>query len=270
MKQIFYLILIALTLSSCSSTFYYTTLESTNKYVDKVENGDFLIETDSLWIAYCFKGENAPVQITVFNKSDKPIYVDWKRSAMIIDNVAYSYTGGTTPIKGNTWNNSYGSDNQYSFGGFEGAIEMSDKTAFIPPQTMISETPFIIDPDLRNLHKELYKNISMSSKSDRVFSAKRADFEESDSPLHFRSYLTIYTEPDKPMVFEQDFYISSIIKTSMKPQNIPGDLIERGDIFYLYQPANNTAFYTTLTVVGVGAIVVGAAAAGNDMPDVDY
>ncbi len=101
MKHIIY-ILTAVLLSSCSSTFYYSSLNTANEYVEKVDNGDFLIETDSLWIAYCFKGPGAPMQITVFNKLDEPLYVDWERSALIIDDKAFSYAEAAGSF---TWNN---------------------------------------------------------------------------------------------------------------------------------------------------------------------
>ncbi|MDU1889887.1 MAG: hypothetical protein E6767_04290 [Dysgonomonas sp.] len=76
MKNFVCIILSVLFLSSCGSTYFYSTLNTSNEYVEKVDNGDFLLETDSLWIAYCYNGESAPVRITVFNKLDRPLYVD--------------------------------------------------------------------------------------------------------------------------------------------------------------------------------------------------
>jgi len=276
MKPVAY-ILLALLLSSCSSTFYYSTLSTANEYVDKVENGDFLLETDTLWIAYCFKGADAPMQITVFNKSDKPLYVDWKQSAMIIDSMAFSYAGESVPFTGNarTRGISYNSDGtiSHTYGGgiFDGTIQvMSDRTTFIPPNSMISEIPLSLEPNFRHLDNSIYKKAKMADKNNMLRKAKRADFTLSDTPLKFKSYLTIYSSPERPMVFEQDFYLSTLLKTGLNPGNMPQDMIERGDFFFVEQPANNNAIYTTLGIVGLGSLVVLGIVYGDDVHSDDY
>lgn len=268
MKSILCSLLIVLALSSCSSTYFYTTLETVDEYIDKVDNGDFLLENDTLWIAHCFKGENAPMQITIFNKSEKPIYVDWNRSAIIIDNKAYTYGGQSLSFSGIMSGETLKNRNsELSFGGFEGVLERADNLTFVPPQTMISEVPFVFRPSFKHLDKDIYKPLSISDKNNNVVPAQRVDFEVSDTPLFFRSYLTIYTEPDKPVVFDQAFYVSNITKTSIKPQNMPGNLMDRGDVFYLYQPANNDPLYITLGVVAIGGIVAASVAYGADVDD---
>lgn len=95
MKKIMTLMLIfvcVLITSSCTSTYFYSSLNVMEEEVVKVDNGDFLFENDSLWIAHCFKGEDAPIQITIFNKLDVPLYVDWSRSALILNNTPYPYS----------------------------------------------------------------------------------------------------------------------------------------------------------------------------------
>ena len=83
MRQLTILLVAVIGFVSCQSTYFFSSLKTTDRYMEKVENGDFLLENDSLWIAYCFKGENAPIRITVFNKMTKPLYVDWAQSALV-------------------------------------------------------------------------------------------------------------------------------------------------------------------------------------------
>ena len=85
-------------MSSCSS-YYYSVLESNDTIGEKNEDKDFVIENDSVFISYCFYGENAPISITVYNKTDEPLFVDWQRSALIIDDVATSYYQEKAPIQ---------------------------------------------------------------------------------------------------------------------------------------------------------------------------
>jgi len=256
MKYIIY-ILSAVLLSSCSSTFYYSSLSTTSEYVEKVDNGDFLLETDSLWIAYCFKGAGAPMQITVFNKLDEPLYVDWGRSAMIIDNTAFSYAEASGDFSWDSYNPDgtiyYPDSTETSYNDIR---MMSDHTSYIPPKTMISEIPFNLDPSFKNLDKKVYRNATMANRYQDVVETKRADFTLSDSPFKFKSYLTIYSDPDRPMVFEQDFYLASLFKTGIKPDDMAGDMVERGDFFYIEQPSNNNALYTTLGIIAGGGLIV--------------
>ncbi|MFR0677584.1 hypothetical protein [Dysgonomonas mossii] len=256
MKYLFFTLSTILIFSSCSSTFFYSTLNTPNEYVEKVDNGDFLLETDSLWIAYCFKGQDGPVQITVFNKSDKPLYVDWGKSALIIDNVATTYSGEEINYSGD-WNSTINS-NTSSWGSFSGAASLPKSVSFVPPQTMVSEIPLILSPKFDHINKKSYKNATMGGQGDVALKVRRRDFDQTDTPLAFKSYLTIYSQPDKPMVFEQDFYLSSLIRTEAKPSEMFNQLLDRGDLFYVEKPANNDALYTTLGIIGgAGLIVVG-------------
>ncbi|MDR2950880.1 MAG: hypothetical protein LBV71_16960 [Prevotella sp.] len=269
MKQIFCILVIAMLFPACSSTFFYSTLNTPNEYVEKVDNGDFLLETDSLWIAYCFKGGGGPVQITVFNKSDKPLYVDWKRSALIIDNVAMTYAGEKIDYSGD-WDTFY-SNQTYSWGGFDSQAVLPKGVSFVPPQTMISETPLSLNPNFEHINNKSYRDSRIGNTQNIAVKVKRLDFEQGNSPLAFKSYLTVYFQSDRPLVYEQDFYLETLLKTNaIKPLELAGGMAERGDFFYVEKPANNTALYTTLGIVaGAGLIVVGVAYGDTDTVDYD-
>ena len=260
MKRLLPILVIGvLAFSSCSSTYYYSILDTKDDFVDKVDNGDFLFENDSLWIAYCFKGESAPIQITVFNKTDKPIYVDWSRSVFIINDLAVSYAGQNVGFSGSSEGVAYPHGGYYN-GGFEGNFKISENISFIPPKTMATRKTLNIEVGFENLHKRNYKTQIMASKKEETFKIQRAHFTEENTPLSFRSYLTIYSEPDKPMSFEQQFYISDLIKTAqIKPNNLPGDLAERGDWFYVEKPANNSFVNILLgTTIVAGTVILDA------------
>lgn len=259
MKNAFIIITITFFLSSCSSTYFYSTLSSSNESVEKVENGDFLLETDSLWIAYCFKGEGGPMQITVFNKSDKPLYIDWNKSALIINKTAITYGGKTLDLAGG-WDAAL-LENATAVGRFDGSVSLPKDVSFIPPQSMISEVPVSLNPSFDNIDKKKYRDMQFVNKIGIASIAKRLDFEQDDTPLAFKSYLTLYYDPNQLLNYEQNFYLSSIIRTSsIKPSNMPNNLTDRGDLFTVVKPANNTALYTTLGIVGLaGLVVVGVA-----------
>lgn len=269
MKSLFYISIIVFLFPACSSTYFYSTLNTSNEYVEKVDNGDFLLETDSLWIAYCFKGSGGPVQITVFNKANKPLYVDWKRSALIIDNIAMTYAGEKLDYSGD-WDSFYNNQTNLS-GSFDGQVSLPKSECFIPPETMISEIPLSLNPNFEYIDNKSYKDSRIGTTDNVAVKVKRLDFSETDSPLSFKSYLTVYYQPDQPIVYEQDFYLSTLFKTNqMKPFDIAGGMADRGDFFYVEKPANNTALYTTLGIVaGAGLIIVGVAAGEPESLDYD-
>ncbi|MFV0536117.1 MAG: hypothetical protein ACK5M3_01950 [Dysgonomonas sp.] len=248
------LLVTLLILTSCSSTYFYATLDTTNDYVEKVENGDFLLETDSLWIAYCFKGENAPVQITAFNKTNEPLYIDWSRSALIVDNMAITYSGEKMNYSEEWFDSESVARRNVS-------VAVSDNITFIPPQSMISEVPLYLSSNFEQINKKDYKNGYIGNRLNQSVSIKRIDFEEDITPLKFRSCLTIYAQPEKPMVFTQDFYLKNLIKASgLSPNDLANNMADRGDFFYTIKPANNNALYTTLGIIAVaGLVVVGVA-----------
>ncbi len=234
--------------TSCSSTYFFATLDTTNDYVEKVENGDFLFETDSLWIAYCFKGENAPVQITAFNKTNNPLYIDWSRSALIIDNMAITYAGE----KMNYSEEWYDSE---SVAKRNVSVAVSDHVTFIPPQTMVSEIPLYLSSNFEGIDKKSYRNSHLGNAYSESVRVKRLDFDESATPLKFRSYLTVYAQPEKPMVYTQDFYLKSLIRTGgVKPNELPSNMADRGDFFYTIKPADNSPLYVTLSVIGLAGL----------------
>ncbi len=280
MKQTMYLIvaIIITATSSCSSTFYYSILDTKDQQTEKVENGDFLIETDSLWIAYCFKGESAPIQITVFNKTDKPLYVDWGKSALIVNDLAVSYAGRNVDFNihreeitsGSSYSSGYRNHSSSFYTVNKEDIGMNVKlppeVGFIPPKTMISESTLNIQIGLDNLNKQDYKKQIMGDKNNNAHKIKRARFTEENTPLKFKSYLTVYSEPDKPMSFEQEFYISNIIRTNaIKPKNLTEELADRGDWFYIEKPANNSFVNILLgTTIVAGAVILDASLNNED------
>lgn len=240
---------------SCTSTYYYTALNTSTPYFEKVDNGDFLYENDSLWIAYCFKGEDAPIEITVGNKLDIPLYVDWARSALILDGKAYSYHTDKVDHSSATQTTSYG---RYIPGGLEysesftqGSSTLPKHVSFIPPKAMINHSSLRLAARFDEIDKKEYSNAKLVSRDGQNFDIKRIDYDIDSSPLAFSSYLTIYSKPDKIRAYTSDFYITTLLRTKLRPNELPNDMADRGDIFYQEKRANNTGWYILANVAVV-------------------
>src|SRR5215831_12435682 len=97
MKIMIPLSFIFLVYTSCS-VYQYGTIGSTGLHLN--EKNEFVAENDSLRIQYNFSGEDAPVKLMIWNKLDKPIYVDWQHSALVVNNKSISYSDKPVYIDG--------------------------------------------------------------------------------------------------------------------------------------------------------------------------
>ena len=153
MRNLLYLFVFAallLGLSACSS-YYYSMLNSNDPVGEKNERGDFVQENDTVRISYRFWGENAPVTITIYNKLDEPLYVDWGRSALIIDDVATTDDPKVASVRGECsnvasgssfhWSDRSSSGWSYSEGSFSGDVSLPKGVEFIPPHSKLVNTP---------------------------------------------------------------------------------------------------------------------------------
>lgn len=227
---------------SCSTTYYYSTISSNDGHVFKTNNGDFVTETDSLYIIYSFFGEDAPINIGVHNKSSQPIFVDWSQSAIIIDNVAKSekdnlsvsyngkrYVYKSVTVNGETYN-TYEPETKH----------LIHNVSFIPPQSQIDHTSYrLANFPFDNIPDEAYRT-SKFTKFDGTSNVKMVEFSERESPLRFRSYITIYNnDPRNPnsqrTSFEQTFYLSNLMKTkgNVCPEDVLAYQTKSGDFFYV-------------------------------------
>ena len=82
-----YLSVFFIVLSGCSR-YQYVYINSDLAHDEKKV---YYAENDSVKISYKFEGLNCPVSIGIFNKLPVPLYVDWKRSAVIVDSLLISY-----------------------------------------------------------------------------------------------------------------------------------------------------------------------------------
>lgn len=239
MKRIGYLFGIMLLFSSCGSTYFFSTIDSINKDTVKDENGRFVTQNDSLDIYYSFNGNSGPILITIYNKGKEPLYIDWKRSSIIIDDIATSYMGKTMELSGsadsNTVRDGFYNNSSQSSTSFSGTITKEPESiSFIPPNSKIQYKTINLDRlNFNKIDDKVYSKRTNVDKNGNIVPIKATNFSKEDAPLRFRSYVTLYKDPQKPFSMEQEFYISSLIKTNrIGPSNMSGFFTDSSDLFY--------------------------------------
>ncbi|MDR1054694.1 MAG: hypothetical protein LBL90_02465 [Prevotellaceae bacterium] len=240
MKHIVIILLAGVLFSSCSTTYYYSRLNTANNHVFKTDRGDFVTENDSLYIIYSFFGENCPINIGVYNKTDQGLFVDWSQSVLVVNDITYAYR---------TVN--------------ENGQAVPKSLDFIAPKTQANHTSFQLSGfPFDKISKEKYEkhNFHINYKTVKVDSIY---FTEQNSPLRLRSHITVYDgdpsgETCHCMTFDQSFYMASLMRTkgnNVKPEDLMEYITELGDFFYVRQ-YKESGFGQVMAVIGIGIAYV--------------
>jgi hypothetical protein len=180
----------------CTPYHFYTI----KSYDIPPETQALVVDSDTLQIVYAVsRGANGMV-INIQNKSESPIFVDWSQSAVILDSKITVYpfdiTGTAQTMSGNPMGN----------------------TRFIPPRSTLQSTPialrariYTVEEMDRSFKKQIIKTTQGESKTIRY-----THYTPENSPIHFRSYLTFYSEkmPKTPMRIEHSFWASELLTCS--------------------------------------------------------
>jgi len=249
-------------LNACSS-YYYSMLSSDKGIVGVNEYNDFVQENDSVRIIYNFYGEDAPVRITVFNKLDEPMYIDWQRSSLIIGDKAVSYYKEVMPVQGDVESYSsstrqYGSVSSYSRGSFIGEVQMSKGIEFIPPRSKIEASTLCLGRDFLDdiPYGAFMKRPFVKANGCRT-NLKVMKFNVRNSPLYFRSYLTIYTGMEEhKSVYESSFYISELVDAGkMSPSGFRIGQDQAGNFsYYCNRRGMNTGWIIGYAAAGIAVV----------------
>src|SRR6185436_15882384 len=97
----------------------------------------FLWETDTIAVAYQFGGEGGQLTVTVFNKSNRPLFINWKKSAVIRDGMMVSLFNRNVIANGAMSTDSYraGAGQTTGYSQFSVSFDVPEGIEFIPPQS---------------------------------------------------------------------------------------------------------------------------------------
>jgi hypothetical protein len=262
MKTFLVALVCALSITSCNK-YQINLLSSSNIAKDQL-TGRFKMENDSVKITYSFLGSNTVMQVDILNKLNQPLYVDWKRSSLIVNGKSYTYADNMIHFNGNVSSTTISSKNlAISDGSIDVAATLPKNISFIPPHTQISSglanvANYSFD-DINDI-KFAKIQLPLDGDSGQFIIAKAANFNINSSPIKFANYLTLYTLSNSIPQFiniQHDFYVSRIIKSLVNPESLQFAHDVRSDFYYTSQ---KTTYGKIATGTIVGASVVGAAA----------
>lgn len=221
--RLLYLALILLAVSSCSTTYQYVTLNSPE--VPKNDKKEFSFENDSMRLTYNFHGEGGPVAMTVFNKMDKPLFVNWKRSFLIQDGQAVCLFNNRVEVNGVIEAYSFRSivpGTRVSSGNLYATFDLPEGMDMIPPASYITKSLQALvrrTPVYNTRFMEKTQDEKITDFSGVSYKYKRYSFDQSASPLQFKSYLT-FVVGSNPQEFavSHSFYAQEVMLSAEMPE----------------------------------------------------
>ena len=217
--------LLTVVISSCSH-YQYVTISALD--AGRNANQEFVEENDSVRIQYSFYGPDAPINLLVENKTDVPIYIDWSRSALIINDKAISYVANVALIE-DVFNNGFASS-----GSVYAMATLPENLSFIPPRSYINKSPMSVTNQLMVVPDSVFRTERMTLYDGSIVKVKHAFFTEESSPLRFKSYLTMTfgDQNNKTVAYQCSFFISEVYDSATDPETFLLNR-ERGDQFYV-------------------------------------
>jgi hypothetical protein len=246
--------------------YQYSTVSSNG--MGRNERNEFVYENDSLRLVYNFYGKDAPVNITIHNKLQVPLYIDWLRSALILNDRTVTYSPNEVKINGSYHGGSYNFGNRSGWevtgGHIHASASLPPSVDFMPPRTILTKNPLAISREyVENIPDTAFHRLRYAGAEGMTVSVKRATFSEETSPLRFRSFLTymVGEAAAKPQSLEHSFYVSEIMNSGQGPGNLMFNSDRRGNQFYTSKA--NPAGVAVGTLFAGMVIVAVAAGAGN-------
>lgn len=214
MRKFSLIILLCLMLLGCTSS--YVQVFETNSSIERDTDGFYVYENDSLKMTYSLWKAKGLMTFSIYNKLDKPLYIDWKKSSYIDNSVKLNYWVNEEKTIGLSAYVSYYYDGPLLKPGFAinsaGLASLSstvkvERITFIPPSSNYYRSQFHILPinffklDTKTEFDEVPRK-DKPKKSTRVY---KATFTKEESPLVFRNFLTFSFSED----FETEFYVDN-------------------------------------------------------------
>ncbi len=216
---------------------------------------EFIHETDTLTITYSFNGENCPVRISIKNKLDEPLYVDWKRSAITFKDQTYSYWKDRAILNVTA----HGSEIQWTpYASTTNAIVTGEITrdeaiSFIPPHATKQTSMLTLTREFLDLSKPREPYHAMVTTQTGPVAALEYEYSQENSPFKYRSFLTLSADPSfaRPLTCEHEFWVSEVMETQAKPNSLEGK--KSANQFYAKK---STGFGGVLVLAGVIVLAV--------------
>jgi len=209
---------IILLASSACNRYQYLFIEST---LPQNNLNEYVVDNDTVSIRYNYSEANLRVSMSVYNKLMKPLYIDYLRSAIIVNNEQLN-----------------------------GPVYDENQPVFIAPLSLVrlKSIPLRFSPFDPGSPEESKQGSIGSGKGTRL------SYDKKTTPFHFRNILAITENEDysAPTFYDYSFWISDIIESGTKPSSVAD---RKADQSYLNKNARSNFWLAYTGIILVTALI---------------
>jgi len=263
MRNRILLLSIVIVFFSCTTKFvevYKTGTTSPNITIQK-DSSYYLYENDTLKIAYYFWEKSGIFSFTVYNKLDRPLYIDWKKANYFTNGNKQEYWNDASISKSKTVSTSFASISKYgtspianvfgtSIGTSTTTTTREERITFIAPKTSITKSKFkILSTSKMDWTKDVEKidtsRNDIPNKKTIVYVKK---YSPQNSPLIIRNFMTLSLKEDfsSEFVIDHFFFVKEINNMDINNfrQEFPADPNDKkSQTIYTEYYRNGISFY---------------------------
>lgn len=200
-----------LLLSSCSSMIQVV---ETKSYDLKFESDTYFYEDEHVIVSYDLWEEDGKMLFSIYNKSDKPLYIDWSKSSFIKDGISKKYWSDLTVSKSEFESKTrlYRGNYGFGLGSTKGEINTTilkeEKISFIEPRASLTReySPFINPSQYFGMKGDVArKEVALNSKLKKTTEVEIVKYDLQNSPMKIRNFLSFAYSSD----FSDEFFIDT-------------------------------------------------------------
>lgn len=198
-------------ITSCSTYMEVSHTSPSGKGITKEEGKYWVFENDTIRIVYNFWNLEGQMTFAIFNKHNKPIYIDWKKCSYVMNGTKNDY------YEESVFTHSVGAEISYydlfwrrvSHSESLGKSVKNERIVFIPPGSGLKiNTSYTISGRITRAHTSLREIRSVIKDSDEYV----IRIDKPDSKVEFRNYITYSTTESfaNEQYVDNGFYVSSV------------------------------------------------------------
>ncbi|MBC7426742.1 MAG: hypothetical protein H7321_09430 [Bacteroidia bacterium] len=242
-------------LSSCNTWVKLIECEAVGGTKDAAKN--IVSENDQIRITYDLWDRNGTLNYTVYNKTDKPLYVNWYKSAYIESGRKYNFNGAAESI-------TFIPPKSYVTNPVSYVLLDGQSTTYFTTNKSGSKMT-ATNVDVRNDPNKTTEEVAKTWKKSGKIKVYSKTYDMENTPLKFRNYVTVTVcaeanecaTPSSIMSFDNQFYVKKITEMTAKQFNGKGTKVKinmkRGAtktktkaIIYSYPYKSGDSFYIPL------------------------
>lgn len=189
----------------------------------KLSDDYYVFENDTVKITYSFWAKQGVMSFSIFNKLNKPIYIDWKSSSYIANGLKFNYWMDETQTNQASYYGAYyykGPLLQPGITVTEGvqigtsSTVKPERITFIPPKSYSIRSQFYLLP-IQWFKMSSKRSMTIEPRNDnpsRKTHVFTETFDPKTTPLRFRNFIAIsLSETSQDFIFiDNEFYLTSV------------------------------------------------------------